>query len=61
MGQKNDMPFATTASTASTVDGKIYLFGGYTGNAYTMTFGSVLNGVYVYAPQTDTWGKRQNM
>ncbi|MDN4079602.1 kelch repeat-containing protein [Paenibacillus polymyxa] len=59
--KKNDMPFATTASTASTVDGKVYLFGGYTGNAYTMTGGSLLNSVYVYDPQTDTWGKIQNM
>ncbi|APB70892.1 kelch-like protein [Paenibacillus polymyxa] len=59
--KKNDMPFATTASTASTVDGKIYLFGGYTGNAYTMTGGSVLDSVYVYDPQKDTWVKRQNM
>ena len=51
--QKASMPTARFAPTASVVDGKIYVIGGYSNDA--------LKTNEMYDPETDTWTTKANM
>lgn len=52
---KKDMPFAVDCSTASAVNGKIYLIGGVLPNA-----SSGNNKTYEYDPSAETWTAKKN-
>ncbi len=51
---KNSMPTARELISATVLDGKIYIVGGYGGNY------SMLNNVEVYDPVQDSWTKKAN-
>ncbi|MFE4711199.1 Kelch repeat-containing protein [Paenibacillus sp. NPDC056722] len=56
-----EMPVARSAASAVVYDGKIYVVGGYTGNAYTWGKGVSLSSLQVYDPELDTWTAKASM
>lgn len=52
---KREMPIAIDCASASSLNGKIYLFGGSTLNAYSGT-----NATYEYDPVTETWLRKKD-
>ncbi|MFT9371721.1 MAG: kelch repeat-containing protein [Paenibacillus polymyxa] len=58
---KKSMPTARAGAAYAVVNNKIYVFGGYTGNYYTFTGGTVVDNVEVYDPVADTWEIKKHM
>ena len=56
--KKADLPIPRSTLTASAVDGKIYVIGGWTGPIVTSSY---LSQIDVYDPMLDSWEQRSNL
>ena len=56
-----DMPTPRLSSGAAVVDGKIYVFGGFSWVGIPGVDIKILQVVEVYDPRTDTWSRKQDM
>ena len=56
-----DMPTVRAGAKTAVVDGKIYVMAGYAGKDNQGKNFKFLKAVEMYDPQTDTWGRKQDM
>ena len=56
-----DMPTVRAGAKTAVVDGKIYVMAGYAGKDNHGKNFKFLKAVEMYDPQTDTWGRKQDM
>ncbi len=56
-----DMPTVRAGAKTAVVDGKIYVMAGYAGKDNQGKNLKFLKAVEMYDPQTDTWGRKQDM